>query len=486
MRERMKQALAVVLSELLILLPLVGCGGRTAPPKVPLTSAVFNPLHEELQRSYLELFDRAPTLEFSRSQLDSMNEYLNQANEYCVSRFEKRADDYEKQLDEAQSELRQKSRHLSEEQRHGLHCRIQNSRILRNQANMLADHAIPVAYDNQKAKLKLIEEWPADLNEIRQKLKSGAYHDRQYGDVKDIGFRNVGEGQKDDVKDGQEAIERMKRQDLLPEEIENDYIRTYLTELSKKIAAKSDLRVPVKVTALNAKEINAFALPGGFLFIQRGLLEQVEDEAQLAGVVAHEIAHAAARHGHKLMTKATIASILYQAAQVAALIATGGVAGIGTYYALRYGFFGLSLLLNLQLLGVSREFELEADRLGAQYAWNSGYDPSGFIRFFDKMATREGYVEGTSWFRTHPPFYQRMVQTKEEMMYLPDKNNLITNTPEFKRMKKELETVTAEAKEEEKGRPSLKTPEQGCPEPEKVEYEPGQPITTICSVPQKS
>lgn len=95
----------------------------------------------------------------------------------------------------------------------------------------------------------------------------------------------------------------------------------------------------MKVEVLNAKEINAFALPGGFLFIQRGLLEETEDEAQLVGVLAHEIAHAAARHGHKLMKRATIAGIIYQAAQVAAMVLTGGVAGIGTYHALQYGFY---------------------------------------------------------------------------------------------------------------------------------------------------
>jgi predicted Zn-dependent protease len=259
----------------------------------------------------------------------------------------------------------------------------------------------------------------------------------------------------------------MKRQDLLP-------------------AAHSDLRIPVKVTALNAKEVNAFALPGAFLFVQRGLLEETEDEAQLAGVIAHEIAHAAARHGHQLMQKQTIASIVYQAAQIAAVIATGGVAGIGTYYALRYGFMGLGLLLSLDLLGVSREFEIEADTLGIQYAWNSGYDPTGFVRFFDKMATTEGYVNGTSWFRTHPPFYNRMVNAEEEMMYLPDKSNLTTNTPEFERMKEELKKVTANAEEEEKGRPSLKAPEPGCPAPDKVEYQPDEPIETLCSLPTAS
>jgi len=253
--------------------------------------------------------------------------------------------------------------------------------------------------------------------------------------------------------------------------------------LAQRIGKYSDLRVPLNVTVLNSKEINAFALPGGFLFIQRGLLEAVENESQLAGVIAHEIAHVTGRHGHKLMRKATISSIIYQAAQIAAIILTGGAASIGTYYALQYGFYGLGLVLSLDMLGVSREFELEADQLGVQYAWNAGYDPAGFIKFFDKMATTEGYVNGLSWFRTHPPFYQRMVETQREILFLPPKEGLIENSPEFDRMKTELKKVTEQAEKEERDRPSLLAPVQGCPAPEKIEYKPGQPIETLCPGP---
>ncbi|MCI0418653.1 MAG: M48 family metalloprotease, partial [Acidobacteria bacterium] len=307
----------------------------------------------------------------------------------------------------------------------------------------------------------------------------------RWGDVEDVGFRELAPGQEDDIKDGQEAIKQMKQAGMLPPEIENKKVQEYVSTLVTRIAKRSDLSVPVKVTLLNSKEINAFALPGGFLFVQRGLLEAAEDESQLAGVVAHEIAHAAARHSHKLMTKATISQIIYQAAQMAAMVFTGGAVGIGTYYALQYGFYGLGLVLSLNLLGVSRDYELEADQLGIQYAWNSGYDPSGFIRFFDKMATREGYVNGASWFRTHPPFYDRMVEAQREIMFLPQKSRLIRQTSAFEQMKKELSKVTKVAEKEEKNRPSLIAPEQGCPQPNKIEYKPGEPIESLCSLPAK-
>jgi predicted Zn-dependent protease len=98
-----------------------------------------------------------------------------------------------------------------------------------------------------------------------------------------------------------------------------------------------------------------------------------------------------------------------------------------------------------KLLGVSRDFELEADRLGIQYAWNAGYDTTGFIRFFDRMATKVGYVNGVSWFRTHPPFYERMIDAQREIMYLPSGKDQTVQSSEFLQMKKDLAPVSAEA-----------------------------------------
>jgi predicted Zn-dependent protease len=185
------------------------------------------------------------------------------------------------------------------------------------------------------------------------------------------------------------------------------------------------------------------------------------------------------------MKRATIAGIFYQAAQVAAIVLTGGVAGIGTAYALQYGFYGLGLVLDLKLLGVSRDYEMEADLLGVQYAWNAGYDPTGFTRFFDKIATSEGYVKGVSWFRTHPAFYERMVQTQREMAFLPAKPDAVVQTTDFEEMKKKLAPITAKAEKEEIGKPSLLiTREEGCEPPKKLEYKPGEPIEQVCAQPR--
>jgi predicted Zn-dependent protease len=271
---------------------------------------------------------------------------------------------------------------------------------------------------------------------------------------------------------------------MMPKEIEDPVVAGYIKDLAQKVARNSDLRVTLHVTVLNSQEINAFALPGGFIFVERGLLEAVDDEAQLAGVISHEVSHVVARHGRKLMTKAMIASILYQAAQVAAVLFTGGAASIGAYYAFRYGFWGLGLTLNLALLGVSRDYERQADQLGIQYAWKAGYDTSGFIRFFDKMATKEGYVNGASWFRSHPPFYERMVDSEREIMYLGAPEHAVMTTTEFMAMKAALAKVRVADEKGNKKAPALLRREENCPPPSKLLFEAGQPIESICSAPK--
>jgi len=445
------------------------------------------PLRRVLQKAYVELFDLAPTLDITSAEVEAQRKALDKGEAFCVARFKDHAKQYAKQIDAAQKDLKVQTVSLNEGQRQQVHCRIQNLELLRSEAQALSGHAIPTGYDNLNAKLDLLQKWPALYKQTQQEIASGRYQSRRWGDAKDIGFREIAANQQDDIKKGQQAIEEMKRSGLLPPELEDKAIQGYVNSVAQRIAQKSDLKIPLHIAVLQSREINAFALPGGYLFIQRGLLEAADDESELAGVIAHEISHDAARHANKLMKKATIAGIFYQAAQIAAMILTGGVAGIGTYYALQYGFYGLGLVLNLNLLGVSREYELEADQLGVQYAWNADYDPSGFIRFFDKIATREGYVNGASWFRTHPPFYQRMVDTKREIMFLPVKPGMIMQTSAFEQMKKELAPIAAAANKEEMGKPSLKiTREEGCEPPKKLEYKAGQPIEELCSSPPRT
>jgi Zn-dependent protease with chaperone function len=476
-----KQVVAAILA---MTLTFYGCGGGTlVKPVVPVAAPVFNPLQQDLQKSYLELFRLAPKLEYTSQQINEMRDYLNKAQDYCTGEFKKRGEQYDSELRQAEQQLTAKSATLSDKDRQEMHCNIQNLRILKSQTGLLSQHAIPTAYENKKAKLDLIQNWPGDLKQIHQEIADGSYKNRRWGNVRDIGFRDIAPGQKDDIKTGEEAIKQMKEQGLIPPELADKAVVDYVDQVALRVAKHSDLQVPLHVTVLDSKEINAFALPGGFLYVEKGLLDAVDDEAELAGVMGHEIGHVCARHGHKLMVRSTIASIFFQAAEMAAVIFTGGAAGIGAYYALQYGFYGLGMLLDLRLLGVSREFELQADQLGIDYAWNSGYDPSGFVRFFDKMATKEGYVNGMSWFYDHPPFYQRMLDAEREIMFLPPKKDLTVNTPQFKTMHSELVAFNEKVKKEKGPQFNPLAPLPGCTAPKKEEYKPGEPIENLCSLP---
>ncbi|HEV2298545.1 MAG TPA: M48 family metalloprotease [Candidatus Acidoferrales bacterium] len=483
MRVLFRQALTVWLCEFLIFLPATARGGH--PQAAPASSAAEpSTLRGYLQKPYLELFEVSPRLEFSATEIEAQRKSLEKGKKFCVTQFKDHAKAYGKQIEAAQKNLKKKTAEITEEQRKQAHCSIQNLELVKAEAQVLSGQAIPTAYDNLNAKLDIIQKWPGLYRQTQQEIASGAYSKRRWGDVKDIGFREIAAGQQDDIKKGQQAIEELKRSGMLPPEIEDKKIQEYINTVAQRVAQHSDLKVPLHVSVLQSREVNAFALPGGYLFIERGLLEAADDESELAGVIAHEIAHDTARHSNKLMKRATIAGILYQAAQIAAVVLTGGVAGIGMYYALQYGFYGLGLVLDLKLLGVSRDYELEADQLGVQYAWNTGYDPTGFTRFFDKMATKEGYVNGVSWFRTHPPFYMRMVETQREIMFLPKKENLVVQSAAFEAMKNELTPIAAAAEKEEVGKPSLLLQhEQGCEPPKKLEYKPGEPIEDLCARP---
>lgn len=485
MNEIVRKGTAAALSVVLVHLP--GSPLLAQEATTPPVSETTLPLHEYLRKPYVELFELAPTLHFSGTEVSQERQSLERGEKDCREKFKTHSRTYGKELDVARKDLKSRAHSLDDKERHVLHCRIQNLELLKSESDILTGQAIPNAYDNLNAKLDLLLQWPEQDRKAKADIASGAYLQRRWADVKDIGFREIASGQRDDIKRGQEAVDQLKQAGMMPPEVDNKAVQEYVKKVAERVAQHSDLKIPLHVAVLQSREINAFALPGGYLYVERGLLEAAEDEAQLAGVIAHEIAHDTARHSAKLMKRATIAGIFYQAAQIAAILLTGGVAGIGLYYALQYGYYGLGLVLNLKLLGISRDYELEADQLGIQYSWNSGYDTSGFIRFFDKMATKVGYVNGVSWFRTHPPFYQRMVDAQREIMFLPEHGMETVQTSEFEAMKKELAPIAAAAEKEEVGKPSLLlTKEEGCAPPKKLEYTPDQPIENLCSAPMRT
>jgi hypothetical protein len=330
MRNVIRKIIALGLCELLIFLPITGNARR--PSSTPPVQTA--PLRDYLQKSYIELFELAPQLEFSPEEIQNQRESLDKGKDLCVTRFKDHAKQYGKQVEVTRQTLKSKTATLSESERKQMHCQIQNLELLKSEAQALSGQAIPTAYDNLNAKLDVIEKWPALRKQAQQDFADGSYVKRRFGDVKDIGFREIEPNQQADIKVGQDALEEMKRNGLLPPEVEDKAIHEYVNSIAQQIAAKSDLKVPLHISLLQSREVNAFALPGGYLFIERGLLEAADNEAELAGVLAHEMAHDVARHSNKLMKKALVSSLLYQAAQIAAAVLTGG-ASIGVYYALQ-------------------------------------------------------------------------------------------------------------------------------------------------------
>lgn len=453
-REVWKQAVSVLLAFWLTVGPVAGAIR-------PAQSGSLS-LEELTKLSYVELFEKAPMIQVGEEAIKQLKKEIDEEKKREREKLERERDRLQDEIKRAREELKRLNRETSgeldiEKRRHELHCLIQDRSKKVTDLKVVLEQGLNVKYENQYAKLEIIQEWPQRLRRVQELKAQGKAADREFGDYLDVGFRGgVFDGQEEDVQRGREAVDELRRQGMFPPQVEDEEIAAYVRQLAERIARHSDLRVPLQVTVLQSEEINAFAFPGGFLFVNSGLLKKAENESEVAGVLAHEIAHVAARHSRRLMGKANVANILFQAAQVAALILTGGATTLGNYYLLQYGFFGLGMVLDLSLLGVSREYEREADILGTQYLWHASYDTKGFISFFGKMAEEEGYVIGASWFRTHPPFGERMLRTYEEIVYLPELENPQIDSEQFQNMKKRLETVLKDMEKRDRNAPTLR------------------------------
>lgn len=224
-------------------------------------------------------------------------------------------------------------------------------------------------------------------------------------------------------------------------------INEYINRIAQNIVLHSDAKVPFTVKVIDAHEVNAFALPGGFLYVNRGLLEAADNEAEVAGVMAHEIAHVTARHGIEQASKGQ----LLQYGSIP-LIFLGGLGG----YVIRQV---AGIALPLTFLKFSRGAEKEADRLGAQYMWASGYDPNALITFFEKLQAQERRKPGTleKIFSTHPMTGDRITEVRDLIVRFPDRSDYQLSSSEFRDVKSRLLSSRPKpVNSRDDGRPTLK------------------------------
>jgi predicted Zn-dependent protease len=252
--------------------------------------------------------------------------------------------------------------------------------------------------------------------------------------------------------------------------VDDPVVAEYINRVGQNIALHSDAKIPFTIKVLDSDDVNAFALPGGFLYVNKGCILAADSEAELAGVMAHEIAHVAARHGVEQASKATIA----QYAMIPLILLSGGL-GYLAYQAYQIG-------VPLAFLKFNRGAETEADRLGAQYLWAAGYDPNHFLTFFEKLEKKEKHKPGTlsKLFGSHPPTPDRITRVHELLGRFPDREEYTITTSDFDRAKSRLLQITNAKTLDANGnrqtgpqRPTLKRRKDG-EDPSQTSTDPGQ------------
>ncbi|MGH9788089.1 MAG: M48 family metallopeptidase [Candidatus Acidiferrales bacterium] len=287
-------------------------------------------------------------------------------------------------------------------------------------------------------------------------------------DVSKIGERDVGKGINLWSLEKEVALGKMLAQQIEQSArlVQDPVVNEYVNRVAQNIVRNSDARVPFTVKVIDSEEINAFALPGGFFFVNSGLVMAADEEAELAGVMAHEIAHVTARHATKQATKAQIT----QWAMIPAIIfLPGGWAGYGIYQGINFG-------LPLAFLKFTRDAEREADFLGLQYMYKAGYDPTAFITFFEKIREKERKQPGSvpKVFSSHPPTGERVQKAQNVIaQLLPEQPEYVVSSSEFDSVKARLNVLMAGRKieDQKEGRPTLRGREKAEEEGKKDEEE---------------
>jgi beta-barrel assembly-enhancing protease len=290
-----------------------------------------------------------------------------------------------------------------------------------------------------------------DANQQQQKT---VHPKNSKEDVDAIGNRSVGKGVnfyslEREIALGKSLAQEVERSSKM---IDDPVVTEYVNRVGQNLVRNSDAQVPFTIKVIDSDEVNAFALPGGFFYVNSGLILRAQEESELAGVMAHEISHVTARHGTKQATKADMIQI---GAMAAMIFVPYGWAGYGIYE-------GMQLAIPLTFLKFSRDAEREADFLGIQYMYKAGYDPNSYVTFFERIQADEKRRPGTvpKMFSTHPPTPDRIAAAQKEIArILPEKDEYVVTTSEFDSVKSRLRNVMFARKVQDNGpgKPTLRT-----------------------------
>jgi predicted Zn-dependent protease len=268
---------------------------------------------------------------------------------------------------------------------------------------------------------------PATQSASRKPLSTGE-------DPNMIGKRNINKGLWGKIAAGTETEVKMGRQlaaqvDKEAKFIDDPIITEYVNRVGQNIVLHSDAKVPFTIKVIDSDEVNAFALPGGFFYVNKGLVLAADNEAELAGVMAHEIAHVAARHAMENERKMQIIDY----GLLAGVLLGGGIIGNVLYN-------GGGLIEGLTFLKFTRGAEEEADKLGVQYMWAAGYDPNAMATMFEKLEAKNKKKPGTisKLFATHPAPPDRRAAAISLAARFPEREEYVISSSEFQRVKNRL------------------------------------------------
>ena len=265
------------------------------------------------------------------------------------------------------------------------------------------------------------------------KVKPGSIEDVNAVGNRCIGCRGLGNwySTEGEIKMGKMYADEIEKSARF---ITDTVVDEYVNRIGQNIVKNSDCKVPFTIKVLDSDQINAFALPGGFFYVNSGLILAADEEAELAGVMAHETAHVCAHHAAREMTRMNYAEI----GSIPLIMMTGySWTGMGIYEASQ-------LAIPVAFLQFSRDFEAQADYLGVQYMYRAGYDPQAFIDFFEKIQALEKRKPGlvARAFSDHPQTPDRILHTQEEIeKILPPKPEYLVTTSEFDRVKARLARI---------------------------------------------